>query len=667
MSTRTDTTSLSKTRRGACLTGVLTLSLLLVLATSALASGQPVNVGTPFEIDGLSVAVAPTGNAILAWADTKDLPPVTTNVVQYCVLPLNAVGCEFSGNLVPADGASYVDNVQVLEEGSTLVVLADVFGASGPNAEEYEPEQEWQSTDGGATFSTVDGGKSVADGILSADTEPLNAVTVPGSGVLGYGWDSAAGGEEPFQSAVPTFDAFPLNSPPTCSLSKGLKQFPPNCPSNEDFAALEPSSNSDPIGNPGGEFAAQSGAAAGVLGVFETNFRNGPLGCPGTGTEAFGTAFTYGAGDQSAANSYDISPGEVGSAWRTAVAQADCNVEYAAVDGGPSGFGVLEDDLATNQTVYHRFDQATQRFDTPLTTVAPEFEEQPSVSQDGSGNVYATYLAGFGGAIRLAYSGDAGNNWTSNTLNQDSDGGVDDMTSNVNAGGQGWVTWIDNGSVYAQSFLATDEPAPASGTTPISTPSPAPTSLTTSQTSGTTTGASITIPAGTVGESDTATITGANAASASGTVDFALYDNSSCSGTPTFAGAAHAADGTATIADDSSTGLLQGKYYWRASYSGNATNLPSASTCGSEVLTVTSAATIKGEGESTSTTVALNVSCATFPCTVTITPHRPRDGRGPRGAGGQEEKKQGRDRHPGQGHVHDPPASEADRAPVEGR
>ena len=56
----------------------------------------------------------------------------------------------------------------------------------------------------------------------------------------------------------------------------------------------------------------------------------------------------------------------------------------------------------------------------------------------------------------------------------------------------------------------------------------APTAIATTQTSGTTSGASITIPDGTVGEYDKATITGANAGSATGTLDYGLYSSSSC-------------------------------------------------------------------------------------------------------------------------------------------
>ena len=65
--------------------------------------------------------------------------------------------------------------------------------------------------------------------------------------------------------------------------------------------------------------------------------------------------------------------------------------------------------------------------------------------------------------------------------------------------------------------------------------------------------------------------------------------------------------------------LPQGTYYWRAAYGGDTHNQASASTCGSEVLTVGPATTLGGEGSSTGTTVTVTITCAVVPCTVTIT------------------------------------------------
>jgi len=574
------------------------VSLALAFAANALASGTPINVGTPYQSGPPAVAVDSAGSAVIAWANERDLPPVTTNIVQYCVLPVGAVGCTHSGNLVPADNGAYIDGVQVLVDGSTVVVLADVFGTTGSNSGDYVPEQEWQSTDGGATFNIVNSGLSVASGILSAITAPLNAVVVPGTNVLGYGWNTAGG-------SPPTFNAFPLSSPPECSTT--------TCPAG--FASLEPNTNPDQIGNAGGQFASQLGASPGVLGIFNTDFSNGPLGC----SSGFGTAYVYGSGDQSAGNSYNISPGTASSAWKVPVTQADCNVAYPAVDGGPSGFGVLEDDTANNNIVYHRFDQASQTFSTtPYATIAANAVEQdPAVSQDGAGGVYATFLLGGGGGpISLAYSADGGATWTGPaTLNANTDGGAGNVTSSVNAAGQGWAAWVDNGSVYAQSFQASDAISPAV------VPPPAADTLTTAQTSGATTGASITIAAGTVGETDRATVNGTNAAAATGTVTYGLFSNPTCTASSEVfhGGATAVAGGVAGASAGVSAALASGTYYWQAAYSGDAKNVPSVSGCGSEVLKVVPATTIEGEGKSTSTTVTITITCTSTPCTVTIT------------------------------------------------
>ncbi len=442
---RTDTPSHARVKAAAVLrrlagAGALAGVATLVCATGAAAlSGTPVKAGEPLSSAPPALAVDSSGTAYVAWANTKDVGG-ETNKVEYCVLPLGAKSCSHAGTLKPADSAEYIDRVQVLLDGSTIVVLADVYGAHGEKSGEYEPEQEWQSTDGGATFVQVAGGASVADGIVNADTAPLTAVIVPGTNVLGYGWNTAGG-------SPPTFDAFPLSSPPQCSLE--------SCPAGK-YAELEPSSNADQIGNAGGEFAAQQGSKPGVIGVFNTDFSNGPLGCAGSGTSNFGTAFAYGSGAQSATNSYNLSPGSPGSAWKVPVTQADCDVEYPAVAGGPSGFGVLDDDLATGQTVYHRFDEATDRFDTSKTMVARESELDPALSQDGSGGVYATFLGGgSGGPVSLAYSSDGGTEWAGPaTLDATSE--ASELTSSVNAAGKGWAAWVQNGSVYAQQFIAAD-------------------------------------------------------------------------------------------------------------------------------------------------------------------------------------------------------------------
>ncbi len=120
------------------LTGALAGAMACALATGAPAATKPVNVGTPYDSGQPAVVVDNAGNALIAWANTKDLAGAT-NFVQYCVLPPNATACSHSGTLSPADAAQYIDNVQVLNEGSTLVILADVYGAAGNLAAATNP------------------------------------------------------------------------------------------------------------------------------------------------------------------------------------------------------------------------------------------------------------------------------------------------------------------------------------------------------------------------------------------------------------------------------------------------------------------------------------------------------------------------------------------------
>ena len=421
-------------------------ALALTIAATAQAAGKVIKVGTPLSNDQPAVAVDSAGTAYLAWANTKDTPPNTTDFVQYCVLPKGATACSHSGSLTPADAAQHIDNVQILSDGSTIVLLADVYGTAASGLSDYEPEQEWQSTDGGATWSIVGGGLSIASGILNADTMPLNAVILPGTGVLGYGWETAAG--------PPTFNAFALSSPPECSVN--------TCPAG--FATLEPNTNPDILSNGGGQIAAQQGAFPGLLAIYQTDFTAGPFGCSPSQTVPFGTAYAYGSGPESASNDYNISPGMPNSAWKVAASLADCNVEYPAVAGGPSGFGVLEQNDLKGTTVYHRFNQSTSSFaGNSMVTVANEHEIDPAVSQDGSGGVYATFLGGGdGGPVSLAYSSNGGNSWIGPaTLTRNTSTGIFNVTSMVNPTGQGWASWTDNGAVYAQPFQAVDALVPA--------------------------------------------------------------------------------------------------------------------------------------------------------------------------------------------------------------
>jgi hypothetical protein len=434
----------------AALAGALASAVVtsLALAAPALAAGKVVKVATPLSNNQPAIAVDASGTAYIAWNNDQDPPPYTTDIVQYCVLPAGATACSHSGTLQAPNGEQHIDNVQLLADGSTVVLLADVYGPPGGGTSDYEPEQEWQSIDGGATWTPAQAmGYSVASGIVNADTVPLNALILPGTGELGYGWETADG--------QPTFNAFPLANPPECSVI--------TCSSHYATLDLDPTL-ANQLTNLGGAFASQTGTNPGVLGIFDTDATAGAFGCSSAQTVPFGFAFAYGSGTESTGNDYNISPGTAGTAWKVAATLGDCNVEYPAVAGGPSGFGVLEQNDLSKQTVYHRFNPSTTSFNTPRSTVANEDELDPSLSQDGAGGIYATFLGGgSGGPVALSYSANGGSAWAGPaTLDHNPGGQIANLTSEIDPAGLGWAAWTAAGAVYAQQFTAADALVPAS-------------------------------------------------------------------------------------------------------------------------------------------------------------------------------------------------------------
>jgi hypothetical protein len=154
-----------------------------------------------------------------------------------------------------------------------------------------------------------------------------------------------------------------------------------------------------------------------------------------------------------------------------------------------------------------------------------------------------------------------------------------------------------------------------------------PVTVTTSQTDGSTQGPDISIPVGSVGETDTARLTGTDVTGAAGTVTYTLYSTSTCTAASAQLHSTAAVTGGIVGPSAPITTMLGvGKYYWQAVYSGNTATLtsplgnePAASTCGSEILTIGPASTIASSATSTSSTVTVSITCAVTPCTVTLT------------------------------------------------
>jgi hypothetical protein len=160
-------------------------------------------------------------------------------------------------------------------------------------------------------------------------------------------------------------------------------------------------------------------------------------------------------------------------------------------------------------------------------------------------------------------------------------------------------------------------PTTTSSTTSTTIGLPA-TQLTTSLSGADQSGTSISVLTNTA-VTDTAAVTGSNAATASGTVTYNVYSDSSCA-TLVDAGAPETITTPGTLPPSNAVSLpTAGTYYWQATYSGDSHNAPSTTACGAEVECVICPST-------TSTTTAITTALdptTTSPSTSTTTTTMP--------------------------------------------
>jgi hypothetical protein len=111
-------------------------------------------------------------------------------------------------------------------------------------------------------------------------------------------------------------------------------------------------------------------------------------------------------------------------------------------------------------------------------------------------------------------------------------------------------------------------------------------------------GEEIKVPEGTV-VVDTATLSGTNASTATGTVKYAAYSDKECKTLATKAGEATVAN--EIVLESSEEKLKAGTYYWQAAYSGDTLHQSSTSACGKEITIIEAATLLKtslsGEGK----------------------------------------------------------------------
>ncbi len=375
-----------------------------------------------------SVAVDPSGTAYIAW------PNQGGTAMNFCKLAQGASSCSTQQLSLPSGTTVSNTNPTVLLEGEHVYVFAE----AGSNNSHEDGMVGFVSTNGGGAFSQLLGGDAIswAGGDSQATLDPVLAL--PG-GNVGIGYVTP--------TENPTFQAVSLTTP--AEDSAGNHPTP--------AASLNPSPDSYQIGNLGGQLAAQLSGSEGVLGVFELIETGG---CPTSNGLAYAFAplpATNGALDTSTGS---------GSAWDP-LQTLECSGDYPAVAGGPAGLGVLDEDETTSTVVYRPFSAAAKTFGAPV-TVAVGHEISPSLSQDGSGGVYASWIAG-GDELELAYSSSAGTSWHAPVaLVNSGTNGIGGATSAVDTTGHGWAVYTTGGTEYALPFTAATVTSPGATGTAIS-------------------------------------------------------------------------------------------------------------------------------------------------------------------------------------------------------
>ncbi|MGA2452261.1 MAG: hypothetical protein ABSG93_01985 [Solirubrobacteraceae bacterium] len=241
---------------------------------------------------------------------------------------------------------------------------------------------------------------------------------------------------------------------------------------------------------------------------------------------------------------------------------------------GPDGLFMLSADYLSGESSpptleVRKYNEATKSFGAPVPVAGLATELPADIFENpDTGALYVAWpvaTAGGNKAIDLLESTDGGATFHGEREIAAVRGALIGLPRLAAASdGQGWLTFNDEGGLEVADLTVN-------------------TTLSTSLSGGGQSGTAVTVPQGTP-VSDTASVGGSGASSATGSVNYEAFSNSSCTGSATSAGSAGVSGGAAGAS--SPVTLAPGKYYWRAVYSGDVAHQPSTSPCGSEVLTV---------------------------------------------------------------------------------
>ncbi|HUN79280.1 MAG TPA: hypothetical protein VMU32_10185, partial [Solirubrobacteraceae bacterium] len=564
--------------RGAAL-GSLVLTLTAILLSLAATFAASRSWAAPIALDAPDNGAAPqiaydpkTGTTYVAWTDPQ------APGVDLCVLPPTATGCEGGAPVLlldskypeyEPDNAPGLGGLVVLPGGETVVIGTPVRTGSVA----------WASPAGGAAFLSSgqglqNGGKFISPVSLFYATG--NAVALNGSDVAllddygNYFSDSPLTAESP---AIPTSNSNPGEQ----FTRKALLTDGPEI-------AAEPAPAPAPAG---------SDIVVGV-GANNSSLQTTPPGCINDAATGYGVSVGTVDGTSAAAGTLN---GKGIPAYQLLACSAEMPV---LAQGGEDGIGVIEQEgsgisgAGSDYTLDYRpfvasagggtFGSPTELAD--VTEQSLGGVDSLDLSDDAGQGVYATWTDDQG--LVLDYSHNGGGFWAGPVVVPAPASG--EQSNQVIAGvggGKAEIAYESNPGTGTQVFL---EPVSYDNLYAAQYPL----ALTTTQTSGSTSGADIAIPAGTVGESDKAMFSGPNATSATGSVEYILYSSPTCSGAPVYTSPAGTpvTGGVAGSSGPVTAALAPGTYYWTVAYTGDSIHQPATSACGSEVLTVTPAATV---------------------------------------------------------------------------
>lgn len=519
----------------------------------------------------------------------------TNSGIDLCVLASGSSSCKGGAPVLLTDSQFSGDSVPILTGLRVMpngeVVVVGLAAGSGTVT--------WASAPGGAAFLTgtnglQNSGQTISE--VSNGDQPDNVVPVSDTGLaILDGTDDNRFGAFPYDVAGTS----------TGEAADGTAEYSDRPAFTEDAPQI--ASVATP-GVSGDETVVTAGSND------NSNSQTTPPGCPSVNAVGFGVRVA--------------APASLNSAPVPDYQLLACSaMGPVLVSGGGSGIGVVEQEgsgvAGTGsdfQIDFRPFDATSTggSFGAPVelsdeTTEALGGVDALDATEDSGSGVYAIWEDNRGAV--LDYSANGGTTWGPPVATPDPYGADENIAAigggtalvayDTNASGAGTQVFVQQ--VSYQSLLP-------------GVPVPAATTTTTTQTSGGAHGADITVAAGTVGETDRATIAGTNASSATGTVKYELYSNASCTAsTAVFAGGFQAVSGGVAAASAAVTKVLApGKYYWQATYSGDAANQASITPCGSEVLTVAPAPSGSGTGSTNGTTVIGVFKCVLVPCRITV-------------------------------------------------